>query len=128
MKKKLTADVSTLALEPLDTSSVGGRHLCQRSRFQSIQIPTSRLKKKCMMLCRVIKKIQKKLKQKCCEANIKKKMQKHRAWHLSGGLINDGRSLQQIANTFSILHRPTQCLRCWGFHVQTKEGKTVHIN
>jgi hypothetical protein len=39
-EKKLTADVSTLALEPLDTSSAGGQHLCQRSRFQSIQITT----------------------------------------------------------------------------------------
>jgi hypothetical protein len=40
-EKKLTAGVSTLALEPLDTSSAGGRHLCQRSRFQSIQITIS---------------------------------------------------------------------------------------
>jgi hypothetical protein len=39
------------------------------------------------------------------------------------GLINDGRSLQQITNTFNILHRPTQCLRCWGFHVGKKGGE-----
>jgi hypothetical protein len=55
----------------------------------------------------------------------KKGNAKHTAWHMSGGLINDGRSLQQIANTFNILHRPTQCLRCC---VQKKEGKIVHIN
>jgi hypothetical protein len=40
-KKKLTTDVSTLALEPLDTSSTGGWHVCYKYRFQSIQITTS---------------------------------------------------------------------------------------
>jgi hypothetical protein len=56
----------------------------------------------------------------------KKGNAKHTAWHLPGELINDGRSLRQIANTFNVLHRPTQCLRCWGLHAQKRGENNVY--
>jgi hypothetical protein len=46
--------------------------------------------------------------------------------HMARKLIDDGRSLHQIENTFNILHQPTQCLRCWGFHVQKRRGNSAY--
>jgi hypothetical protein len=56
MKKKLTADVSTLALEPLDTSSAGGG-IFARGLVSSLYKLQQVVKEKCMMLCREITKI-----------------------------------------------------------------------
>jgi hypothetical protein len=52
--KKLTADVSTLALEPLDTLSAGG-DIFARGLVSSLY-NLQQAVKKCMMLCRAITK------------------------------------------------------------------------
>jgi hypothetical protein len=72
MKKKLTADVSTLALEPLDTSLAGGG-IFARGLISGLYKLQQAVKENCMMLCRPI--TNKEVKTKCCEANIKKEMQ-----------------------------------------------------
>jgi hypothetical protein len=55
-EKKLRTDVSTLALEPLDTSSAGGG-IFARGLVSSLYKLQQAVKEKCMMLCREITKI-----------------------------------------------------------------------
>jgi hypothetical protein len=68
-EKKLTTDVSTLALEPLSTSSAGGE-IFARGLVSSLCKLQQAVKENCMLLCRAI--TNKEVKTKCCEANGKK--------------------------------------------------------